>query len=125
MFLKGYTQASDQLLIEQINKNIDYQFFCGIRLSPGQKLKDYKIVSEIRCELAESLNIEELQAILAEHWAPYIHNKSKILMDATCYESSVRFPTNQKLLWESINFLYRVIQTYGKESRDQVSENKV
>ena len=31
------------------------------------------------------------------------------MTDATCYESHMRFPTDMKLLWESIEWLYRHI----------------
>ena len=29
------------------------------------------------------------------------------MTDATCYESHMRFPTDMKLLWESLEWLYR------------------
>ncbi len=32
MFLKSYTEVSDRKLIEQLNGNLDYQFFCDISL---------------------------------------------------------------------------------------------
>jgi len=32
MFLKNYSQVSDKKLIEQLNSNIDYQFFCDMSL---------------------------------------------------------------------------------------------
>ena len=31
------------------------------------------------------------------------------MVDATCYESHMRFPTDMKLLWESLEWLYRHI----------------
>ena len=34
---------------------------------------------------------------------------SNAYTDATCYESHMRFPTDMKLLWESIEWLYRHI----------------
>ena len=34
--------------------------------------------------------------------------------DATCYESELRFPTNQKLLWESVNWTYGQMQMLCK-----------
>ena len=45
MFLKSYSQTSDKKLVEQINGNIYYQLFCGIRLkgrSKHQKLQNCK-----------------------------------------------------------------------------------
>ena len=58
MFLKNYSQVSDRKLIEQLNSNIDYQFFCDINLG-YTRLANYKIVSQIRCELADNLDISE------------------------------------------------------------------
>jgi hypothetical protein len=105
MFLKNYSQVSDKKLIEQLNSNIDYQFFCDMNLG-FNRLENYKIVSQIRCELAENLNIEEHEKVLASHWSEYINNKSSAFTDATCYESEVRYPTDQKLLWEAVDWSY-------------------
>ncbi len=54
MFLKSYTDLSDRKLIEQLNANIDYQLFCGVLLSPGERLVDYKITSKIWTNWARS-----------------------------------------------------------------------
>ncbi len=106
MFLKHYAQVSDRRLIEQFNSNIDYQFFCDINLG-FDRLSNHKIVSQVRCELAENLNISEQEIVLSQHWNPYIENKGNVFTDATCYESEVRYPTDQKLLWESIEWSYK------------------
>ena len=106
MFLKHYAQVSDKRLLEQLNSNIDYQFFCDINLG-FERLENYKIVSQIRCELAENLNIWEQELVLSHHWIPYMNNKGNIFTDATCYESEVRYPTDQKLLWEAIEWSYK------------------
>ena len=44
MFLKHYACCSDKKLVEQLNSNIDYQFFCDISLG-HHRLTNYKIVS--------------------------------------------------------------------------------
>ena len=36
------------------------------------------------------------------------------LMDATCYESHLRYPTAVKLLWESIGKVYELMQQKRK-----------
>jgi len=103
MFLKHYAQVSDKRLLEQLNSNIDYQFFCDINLG-SERLKNHKMISQIRCELADNLKISEQELVLSKHWNPYIENKGNIFTDATCYESEVRYPTDQKLLWESVEW---------------------
>ncbi|MCG4737190.1 transposase, partial [Bacteroides intestinalis] len=105
MVLKSYTNFSDSQLIEPLNGNIHYQLFCGVQIDPLHPLTNPKIVSAIRQELADRLDIEFLQAILADHWKPYLENLHVCMTDATCYESHLRFPTDVKLLWEGIVWL--------------------
>lgn len=111
MFLKAYTGLSDRKLYEHLNGSIQFQLFCGIFLGP-EKLADFKIISKIRTELAWKLNIKVNQDILAKAWKPYLENPNVVLEDATCYESYIRYPTNVKLLWECVDWMYgRMKQT--------------
>jgi len=105
MFLKSYTGLSDRKLYEHLNGSLQYQLFCGIFLGP-EKLSDFKIISKIRTELAGKLNIKVTQDILAKAWKPYMKDTNIVLEDATCYETYMRYPTNVKLLWESVEWLY-------------------
>ena len=109
MVLKAYTGFSDRQLVEHLNGNIHYQMFCGIMIDPSMPVTNYKIVSAIRNEIASRLDIAPLQEILAIHWKPYLENLHVCMTDATCYESHMRFPTDMKLLWESLEWLYRHI----------------
>jgi len=114
MFLKSYTKSSDEKLIERLNTDYSFQFFCGIYLMPGQKIKDGKLPSKIRCELAGKLDIHSSQKILASHWKLWLEYTSVLLEDATCYETDMRFPTNVKLLWESCDWVYNQIKLVCK-----------
>ena len=109
MFLKHYANCSDRKMIEQLNSNLDYQFFCDIELG-FERLTNYKIVSQIRCELAEKLDINLVEKALFNSWKKHIDSTNQIVMDATCYESEVRYPTIQKLLWESVHWLYNQLR---------------
>lgn len=104
MFLKHFSCCSDKRLVEQINGNVHYQIFCDILLWPGEVIGNYKIVSQVRCELGDRLDIWLAQKVLAGHWRPYMGDLSQATADATCYESEVRYPTNQKLLWECVEW---------------------
>ena len=106
MVLKAYTSFSDRQLVEHLNGNLHYQMFCGIMIDPSSPITNYKIVSAIRNEIASRLDIESLQEILATHWKPYLENLHVCMTDATCYESHMRFPTDMKLLWECLEWLY-------------------
>lgn len=124
MVLKSYTNFSDSQLIEHLNGNIHYQLFCGVQIDPLHPLTNSKIVSAIRQELADRLDIESLQPILAEHWKPYLENLHICMTDATCYESHLRFPTDVKLLWEGIVWLHRHLCKHCRTLHIQRPRNK-
>ena len=117
MFLKHYAGCSDRKLIEQLNANVDYQLFCDIYIPPTGRLTNYKIVSEIRCEVARCLDIEQVQQALADHWRPYLSNLDSITCDATCYESAIRYPTDVKLLWEAVDWSYQQLRSMSKQAQ--------
>ncbi len=99
--------------IKQLNGTIDYQFFCDIHLG-STRFTNFKIVSQIRCELAANLGINTLKKDLFAHRKPYMDSKNQITEDASCYESELRYPTPQKLLWEAIYWLYRQLKKTRK-----------
>lgn len=124
MVLKSYTGLSDRDLVAQLNANLHYQLFCGVRINPLHPLDNFKIVSEIRCELARKLEINSLQKVLASCWKPYLNDTHVLMSDATCYESDVRFPTDVKLLWEGIEWLYGQVKGMVKLLGLRLPRNK-
>ena len=63
------------------------------------------------------LDIRQHQEVLARYWKPYLKETNVMLEDATCYETSMRYPTNVKLLWECTEWAYgqmRLICKYLK-----------
>ena len=109
MFLKMYTQLSAPKLLEQLNGNVHYQIFCDICINPERPLTNYKLIDDIVGELAGSLKIQQLQDILAAAWKPLMKNLDTMYTDATCYESEMRYPTDQKLLWECNEKAYAIM----------------
>ena len=124
MVLKAYTSLSDRDLMAQLNANLHYQLFCGVRINPLRPLDNFKIVSEIRCEIGRKLDIDKAQQILAGHWKPYLKNTHVLMTDATCYESSLRFPTSVKLLWECVDWLHGQLKGIIKGLRLRMPRNK-
>ncbi len=106
MFLKSYTGLSAPKLMEQLNANIHYQIFCGIRIDTRNPLSNYKLIDDIALDLSRRLKIQNQQEVLAEAWKPYMKNLDTLYTDATCYESAMRYPTDAKLLWECIEKAY-------------------
>lgn len=111
--LKAYLNLSDDMLRRRINTDWMLQYFCGIRLGPGEVIKDRDIVGRSRRWLARHIDYERFQAELARHWQPHIRQRSAVLMDATCYEVSMRHPTDVKLLWESCEWMWNLIDEWN------------
>ena len=115
MLLKSYTNFSDFELIEHLNGNIHYQLFCGVSIHPQHPLTNHKIVSDIRVEIADLLDIDSAQQVLASHWKPYLENLQVCMTDATCYETHMRYPTDIKLMWECVHWLHaRIVGFCGE-----------
>ena len=123
MFLKHYASCSDRKLIEQLNGNLDYQFFCDLYLG-STRLSNFKIISEIRCELSKNLDIDKMQHVLFAHWKDFVEDKHSVTMDATCYESFVRFPTDQKLLWDCVEWSYKQLKALCKVLKIKLPRTK-
>lgn len=124
MFLKSYTSLSDKKLVEQLNANYEFQYFCDVEILPENKITNYKIVSEIRVELAQKLDIHLSQKVLAQAWKPYMNYTDAYMEDATCYETSMRYPTDVKLLWEATEWIYLQMKKTNKTIRGRMPRSK-
>ena len=110
MFLKSYCHCSDYDLMNRLNSDWQLQLFCGVFLRPKDFLKNDKIISSIRCELAEGLGeegLQQIQELFAKSWKPYMTHPHIAHMDATAYESNVRYPTDIKLMWECCEWMHQ------------------
>ena len=113
--LKSYYGFSDAKLIEQLNQNRMMQLFCGIRLKVGQQIKDDGVVSRWRMRIGNYLKDETIFRLLqlchVSAWEEDLVDTKINIADATCYESYVRYPTDVKLLWECVDYLYKQMKT--------------
>lgn len=126
MFLKSYYGCSDADLIERLNSDWKVQLFCGVYLRPSEGLKNSKIVSSIRTELGLLLPgiFGEIQEIFCKFWKPYLEHPHIASMDATAYESAIRYPTDVKLLWEGCEWVYKKIKWWGNQLKIARPRNK-
>jgi transposase, IS5 family len=106
MFLKAYLNISEEKLIDRFNTDWSIQLFCGKLLADGQMIRDRAIMSRIRSYIAHNADWMQVQGVLIDHWKRDMENLHVLLMDASCYESYIRFPTDVKLLWECCQWVY-------------------
>lgn len=107
MILKHYTCLSDEMLIDRLNTDWCMQYFCGVQLN-ARRIKDKNLVSWWRCYIARHLDIKALQNVVINYWKPYMEQIHVTMMDATVYESNIRYPTDVKLIWECIVKVHQI-----------------
>jgi hypothetical protein len=98
MFLKHYGSCSDRRLMEQLNGNLDWQFFCGIYLG-RDRLGNFKTIRKIRTELSKKLDMDNVQQAFYRHWATLVSVGKVVLFSCTVVSDStclllVPFPCN-------------------------------
>ena len=113
LILKHYTCLSDEMLIDRLNTDWCMQYFCGVQLK-ARRIKDKNLVSWWRCYIGRHLDIKELQKVVIASWKPYMDQRHVTMMDATVYESNIRYPTDAKLIWESIVKVHHITQQKRK-----------
>jgi hypothetical protein len=124
MFLKSYTNLSDSDLFDRLHSDIHFQMFCDVYIAPDQRLKDFKMISDIRVELAGVCDWDSFQNKMVNHWKPHLEQTNIIMTDATCYETDMRYPTDVKLLWESCEWLYHHIKKLCKLNKLRVPRSR-
>lgn len=112
--LKHYYKVSDSKLIELLNDNWVMQYFCGIRLKKGERIKDEDVVGRWRAYFGRHLDFDLAQYKMCQEWQVEMKQTQTNLSDATCIESYVRYPTDAKLLWESVAYLWKELRKLSR-----------
>jgi transposase, IS5 family len=113
LILKHYTALSDEMLIDRLNTDWCMQYFCGVQLN-AKRIKDQNLAGWWRGYIGKYLDIKEMQKVVIPFWKPYMEQTHVSMMDATAYESNIRYPTDVKLLWESIVKVHHLIEQKRK-----------
>ena len=125
MFLKHYTKLSDEKLLERFNTDWAMQMFCGVQLADNEIIRDNSFVSKVRTYLGKNIDFEVFQKSMINHWKLEIPDNKVALMDATCYEVYIRFPTDVKLLWESCEWVWeKQIPQICKDNKLKIPRSK-
>ena len=105
--LKHYWKMSDAQLVEQLNTNPIARLFCDLPAHYPHWIKDEDLPSRTRLWLSEYLNWDKVEKHLMSFWEEDLEDTQVAMMDATCYESHVAYPTDVKLLWKACEWIER------------------
>ena len=124
LFLQSYTKLSDRQFIDHFNGNWQMQMFCGVQLKINEAIKDKNLMSRVRRYVSEYMDLEQFQHALIKYWRPYMKDVHVGMCDATVYESSLRYPTDVKLLWECCLYVQEQIEKLSREANLKVSNKR-
>lgn len=115
MFLKHYLGLSDEKLVDRLNTDWELQMFCGRQFKDNERIRDRNLPSRVRCFIGENLSLNAFQETIVESWKPYMEGTHCGLFDATAYESYIKFPTDEKLLWDCCAWVFESVFVLCKE----------
>lgn len=124
LFLQAYTKLSDRQFIDHLNGNWQMQMFSGIQLKINEAIKDKNLMSRVRKYVSEYLDLDQFQQALIKFWKSDMEDIHVGMCDATVYESSLRYPTDVKLLWECSIYVQEQIEQISLESKVKISSNR-
>lgn len=110
MVLKSYLGHSDQKLIDRLNTDWHLQLFCGLPKKDDHGIKDGDVVHRWREFFGKNLDLEAFQSCMARHWGGGIAHKNLCVMDASLYESYIKYPTDWNLLWDCCAWLRKLMK---------------
>ncbi|MCF8247524.1 MAG: hypothetical protein K9J37_21050, partial [Saprospiraceae bacterium] len=82
------------------------RLFCGVCIPAAEPVRDKGMVGRWRKSLALNGDWGQLQDILVSHWKGHL-GQTHVRMDgATVFESRIKHPADQKLLWDCIELVW-------------------
>jgi hypothetical protein len=107
LVLMAITGLSDRELFERFRTDISFQRFCEVVFISSEKENNYKILSAIRARYVDFFAMFELQELISSKWSDYLKEIDGVIMDATVFQSNIRYPVDYHILEDSLDWLYR------------------
>lgn len=114
--LKHRYQLSNAEVVEMINGNWHFQYFCGIHLSDTQSIRDKDIVGRWHRYFSYHNGGETWKAFepaLVPYWKQEMRQNAPFSMkldDATVFESYIKYPTDVGLIFDACKWVYKRIE---------------
>jgi len=126
LILLAYTGVSARKLMEMIKQNIYFQFFIGMVFLPDGSKYDYHIIYDLKKYYSLTLSeIKQLQKELARQWHSFIPSTEGVIMDATVFESNIKWPVMIELMDNVLHKLNGYRYKLGKELGMRLSSKRL
>jgi transposase, IS5 family len=111
--------VSDEKIVETLSTDIALQYFCGFRSFGEEKIPDSSSMTYFRKRLGTEI-FQRIEQCVTRSLIPYLpkRRRGQVIVDTTCIEANVTFPTDTKLLkktWQKLVTVAEAIRDNGKE----------
>jgi len=110
---------SDEKAIAMLSTDIALQYFCGMRSFGEEEIPHPSSMTYFRKRLSPE-TMRELEEIVTKALEPHLprRRRGQMIVDTTCIEANVTYPTDTKLLkktWQKLIEVAKEIRKNGKE----------
>ena len=111
--------VSDQKIVEMLSTDIALQYFCGMRSFGEESVPHSSGLTYFRKRI-DAETMLEMESIVTKAIVPLLPRRrmGQVIVDTTCIEANVTFPTDTKLLkrrWQKLVGVAEEIRETGKE----------
>lgn len=111
--------VSDQKIVEMLSTDIALQYFCGMRSFGEEVIPHSSSLTYFRKRL-DVQTMQEIESIVTRALVSFLPRRrmGQVIVDTTCTEANVTFPTDTKLLkktWQKLVEVAEEIRETGEE----------
>jgi len=116
---------SDEKIVDMLSTDIALQYFCGMRSFGEEEIPHSSSLTYFRKRLG-SETMQELEEIVTRSLIPYLprRRRGQMIVDTTCMEANVAFPTDTKLLKKTWQKLVEVAEKIRENGQDIIIRGK-
>jgi IS5 family transposase len=116
---------SDEKVVAMLSTDIALQYFCGMRSFGEEDIPDPSSMKYFRKRL-DTETMREIESIVTKALVPYLprRRRGQVIVDTTCMEANVTFPTDTKLLKKTWLKLVGVAEEIRENGKDIVIRGK-
>lgn len=110
---------SDVKIVEQLTTDTALQYFCGFSQWHQESMPDASVLTYFRKRLSSKVS-QKLEIMVAQSLQRFIPKRirGQLIVDTTCQEANISFPTDTSLLkktWSKLTDVASMIRNQGKD----------
>ncbi|MCP4014946.1 MAG: hypothetical protein GY735_02370 [Delftia sp.] len=116
---------SDEKIVEQLSTDAALQYFCGFTKWHQEKIPNPAVMTYFRKRLTDEI-LEKLEIVVTKSLQRFVpkRKRGQVIVDTTCQEANITFPTDTKLLKKTWIKLVNVAKQVRNQGKDLIIRGK-